>query len=69
DLTPAEARVAVQVAAGASLKEIAQRHGTALATVRTQLHSVMAKVEVERQADLVRALLALPVRGAQASTP
>lgn len=63
DLTPAEARVAVQIAAGASLKEIAQRNGTALTTVRTQLHSVMAKAEVERQADLVRVLLALPARG------
>lgn len=69
DLTPAEARVAVQIAAGASVKEVAQRHDTALTTVRTQLHSVMAKVDVERQADLVRALLALPVRGAQGPTP
>lgn len=61
-LTPAEARVAMQVAAGANPKQIALRSGAAVATVRTQLQCVMAKTEVERQTDLVRVLMALPIR-------
>jgi len=62
DLTPAEARVAVQIAAGATVKEIAWRSGAALPTVRTQLGCIMAKTGVDRQVDLVRVLLTLPVR-------
>lgn len=62
DLTPAEARVAVQVAAGANSKQIAQRTGTALPTVRTHLQRVLQKTGVDRQADLIRVLLALPSR-------
>lgn len=61
DLTPAEARVAVQIASGATVKEIALRSGAALPTVRTQLNSIMAKTGVDRQVDLVRVLLTLPV--------
>lgn len=62
NLTPAEARVAVQIAAGLSAKRIAQRMGTAVPTVRTHLQRVLAKTGVERQTDLVRVLLALPSR-------
>lgn len=62
DLTPAEARIAVQLANGASAKEIALRSGGSLATVRTQIQRVMEKTGVDRQADLIRMLLALPVR-------
>ncbi|GAC1537747.1 MAG: LuxR C-terminal-related transcriptional regulator [Ramlibacter sp.] len=62
NLTPAEARVAVQVASGASAKQIAQRMGVALPTVRTHLQRVLEKTSVERQADLIRVLLALPSR-------
>lgn len=62
DLTPAEARIATQLANGASAKEIALRSGGSLATVRTQIQRVMEKTGVERQADLIRMLLALPVR-------
>jgi DNA-binding NarL/FixJ family response regulator len=62
-LTPAEARVATQIARGLTVKDIARRSGAALSTVRTQLASVMQKAEVDRQAELVRVLLTLPVRG------
>lgn len=62
DLTPAEARVAVQIVNGASSKEIAQRSGAALPTVRTQLKRVMEKTGVSRQSDLVRLLLGVPSR-------
>ncbi len=62
DLTPAEARVAVQIAAGASAKEIAQNQSVALPTVRTHIQRIMQKAGVDRQADLIRVLMALPIR-------
>ena len=62
NLTPAEARVAVRIAAGANAKEIAQHNGSALATVRTHINRVMEKTGVSRQTDLVRVLLSLPTR-------
>ncbi|MGJ7527577.1 helix-turn-helix transcriptional regulator [Variovorax sp. GB1P17] len=62
DFTPAEARIAIAITEGANLKQIAQRTGTELSTVRTHLQHVLRKAAVERQADLVRALMALPVR-------
>lgn len=62
DLTPAEARVAVQIASGLNAKEVARNTGVAVSTVRTQIQSAMEKAGVDRQADLIRALLALPVR-------
>jgi len=62
DLTPAEARVAVQIASGATVKKIAQRNGVAIATVRTHLSRIMEKTSVTRQADLLRVLLTLPLR-------
>jgi len=42
-LTPAEARVGVQVGRGRSPKEIASAHGTSWHTVRAQLRAVFAK--------------------------
>lgn len=63
-LTPAEARIAVQLAGGASAKEIAQRSGAALPTVRTQIQRVMEKAGVSRQADLMRRILNLPALAA-----
>jgi DNA-binding CsgD family transcriptional regulator len=60
DLTPAEARVAIQVAKGASAKEIAKRHGVSPATVRTQLQKVFDKVGVDKQMELSHVLLNLP---------
>jgi DNA-binding CsgD family transcriptional regulator len=60
NLTPAEARVAVQVVKGASAKEIAKRHGVSPATVRSQIQSVFDKVGVEKQVELSHVLLNLP---------
>lgn len=53
ELSPAEARVAVALANGASPKDIARRHGVSYNTVRSQVASVHAKFGVSRTADLV----------------
>ncbi|MGJ7527575.1 helix-turn-helix transcriptional regulator [Variovorax sp. GB1P17] len=60
DLTPAEARVSIQVAEGASAKEIASRTGVALSTIRTHIQRAMLKLGVTRQSDLIRAFVAIP---------
>jgi DNA-binding CsgD family transcriptional regulator len=56
DLTPAQARVAARLAAGATPQQIASETGTALSTVRTHLHAVLARVGVQRATELVRVL-------------
>ena len=56
-LSAAEARVAIAVAGGRSLPQIAADHGVKHATVRTQLRIVFAKLRVKRQSELA-ALLA-----------
>lgn len=60
DLTPAEAKVAVQIAAGACPKQIAKRLGSAIPTIRTHIRHVFEKTGVDRQVDLIRILLSLP---------
>jgi DNA-binding CsgD family transcriptional regulator len=62
DLTPAEARVAVHISNGLNAKEIARLQSVALSTVRTQIQKVLEKAGVERQVDLMRVLMQLPVR-------
>ncbi len=59
-LTLAEARVAVAVANGMTVKQIAKNQRTSPNTIRTQLQSVFQKVGVRRQSELVRRLLAGP---------
>ena len=56
-LTPAEARLAVELASGKTPDEIADDIQVAVGTVRKQLASVFAKTDTHRQAELV-ALLA-----------
>jgi DNA-binding CsgD family transcriptional regulator len=56
-LTPAEAKLAIEIAAGQSLDDIAEAHHVSVATARKQLASVFAKTYTHRQAELV-ALLA-----------
>lgn len=56
DLTPAEARVARGIIECRTVDQIATNSGTSSQTVRTQLKSVMEKVGVNRQAELVRLL-------------
>lgn len=55
-LTPAEARLAVHLASGASLIEAAEQFGVAHNTVRAQLRAIFDKTDTHRQADLVRLL-------------
>lgn len=59
-LSPAESRVAVKLAAGLNVKQIAQQQRVSLPTVRTQVQKLMGKVGVSRQLDLVRLLLSMP---------
>ena len=59
-LSPAEANLASQLARGGSLEDVALSRGVRFSTVRTQLLSVLAKVGVSRQQDLVRLLGRLP---------
>lgn len=55
-LTAAEAELATMIDTGASLVDIADRRGVSITTVRTQLYSLMAKLDANRQTDLVRLL-------------
>jgi DNA-binding CsgD family transcriptional regulator len=59
-LTPAEARVAMQVAAGMSAKEIAQRTGATHHTVRFQLKAIFRKTGTSRQSQLARLISVIP---------
>lgn len=54
DLTAAEARVAVSIAHGSDLAEIALSHNVSVGTVRNQLKVIFSKTGVSRQAELVR---------------
>ncbi len=56
DLTGAEARVAREIAGGATPEETAIRLGISIETVRTHLKRIFAKTGTHRQADLVRLL-------------
>ncbi len=58
DLTPAEARVAARLASGLTLEEMARESKVSITTVRSHLQSVFEKTGTNRQADLVRLLLA-----------
>jgi DNA-binding CsgD family transcriptional regulator len=55
-LTPAEARVAVGLMGGGTAREIARDRRLALVTVRTQLKHILAKMHMQRQADVIAIL-------------
>ena len=57
DLTRKEAEVAVAIAEGSSVEEIAARHSRTLNTVRSQLKAIYRKTGVQRQSALVRLIL------------
>jgi DNA-binding CsgD family transcriptional regulator len=59
-LTGAEAALAVDLLAGEDVREIAERRGRSIATVRSQLANLMAKTDVNRQSELLRLLGSLP---------
>lgn len=56
NLTPAEAEIALALARGLSVPDIAGARGVSLPTVRSQLQAVYAKLGVRRQAELVARL-------------
>ena len=60
DLSPAESRLAAALMTGKKLSEIAIASGVRITTLRTQLSSILHKVGVDRQADLVRVLSTIP---------
>lgn len=59
-ITPAEARVLSALMTGLSPKQHAGAQGVSLHTVRSQIGSLMAKMECTRQVDLVRKALLAP---------
>ena len=59
-LTIAEAELAILLGRGGSLTEAAERRGVKISTARSQLHSILQKMQIQRQADLIRILAALP---------
>jgi DNA-binding CsgD family transcriptional regulator len=56
-LTAAEARIAVLLVEGRGLNEAAELSGVTRNTAKTQLQSVFAKTQVQRQGELIRLLL------------
>ena len=60
DLTPAETEIANALLTGFSLEEIAQLRKVSIATVRSQMKSLMSKTDTQRQGDLIRLLSTLP---------
>ncbi len=52
-LSPAEAAIAMSLATGADLHEIAEERHVKLNTLRSQIASIMAKTNTRRQAELV----------------
>ena len=60
DLTPTESSVAVLLATGNNLREIAAAMGRKESTIRWHLKRIFAKHGVSRQADVVRLVLSVP---------
>jgi DNA-binding CsgD family transcriptional regulator len=56
DLTPAEARVARQLAAGQTVEAIATDSGVSVTTVRTHVRGVLEKTGCHRQGEVVALL-------------
>jgi DNA-binding CsgD family transcriptional regulator len=62
-LSPAESRLAAALMQGRKLADIARDSGVEVTTLRTQLSSILRKVGVERQVDLVRVLSSIGAGG------
>jgi DNA-binding CsgD family transcriptional regulator/PAS domain-containing protein len=62
-LSPAESRLAASLMQGHKLADIARDSGVEVSTLRTQLSSILRKVGVERQVDLVRVLSSIGPTG------
>ena len=63
DFTPADARVARGLAAGATVEELAGAAGVSRNTVRSQLRGIMAKTGVRRQAEAVGLFCRVSIAG------
>jgi len=59
-LTKSEAQVAISIANGNSIEEIAKRSSHSVHTIRSQLKSVFSKTGVSRQSELIKLLLTGP---------
>jgi DNA-binding CsgD family transcriptional regulator len=59
-LSPAESRLALALAYGKRLTELAGEFGVRVTTLRSQLSSILTKCGVERQSDLVRLISTIP---------
>jgi DNA-binding CsgD family transcriptional regulator len=55
-LTPTQAKVAARLAEGMTPEQIAAAHGTSLATTRSHVREVLARLGARRVADVVRML-------------
>jgi DNA-binding CsgD family transcriptional regulator len=63
-LTSAQANLAVALAHGMPLKEIAERQRVKISTLRSHVKALCAKMGCERQAEIVAIALSLPpIRG------
>jgi DNA-binding CsgD family transcriptional regulator len=60
-LSPAENRLTGALLAGKTMREAATDFGVRITTLRTQLSSILRKVGVNRQAELIRVLSNIPV--------
>ena len=58
-LTQAESRVAVMLAEGRSVRDIADSTGRRISTIRTHVHRIFRKTRITKQADLVRLVLGM----------
>jgi len=56
-LTPAEAKVALSLSNGLSIKETASLSMTSAHTVRSQVRSIFSKMGINRQSQLIRTTL------------
>lgn len=59
-LTPAEARLAAEVASGNRLETLAEEYQVTMPTLRTQMHAIFAKTGTARQAELAHLITSLP---------
>ncbi|MEQ9812102.1 MAG: PAS-domain containing protein [Azospirillaceae bacterium] len=63
ELTPAEAEIALTLASGATLGEIAKGRNASISTVRNQLKNVFWKMNARRQSDVIRLVFGLAALG------
>jgi DNA-binding CsgD family transcriptional regulator len=68
-LSRSEVRLAIALAGGKRMIELAGEFGVQITTLRTQLSAILRKCEIERQSDLVRLISSIPVVYPSSRTP